>query len=211
MAKVHKNSLKNLPQYRDMADEDFEQAWEKYNMVVEDSDSDAEIEAIMEKVSQDFELRDMLINDTILLREMAKELVFLDKVGKVERQLLDDGAFAQLRAFSSIKKEHFDNVSRIQEDLNIKRKQRQNDTGDTLDMYLPSILKKAKTFYEQRLAYIYCPKCKMLCGNAWFTDWKVYNQIHMTCPREGCEHKFQVTSEYLSEHGNKNVEGVLPV
>lgn len=194
-----------------MTDEDFEQAWADLNVREDLEDIDSRIDQIMNDFSLNYDLRDMNANDTLALRELAKTFVLLDTLGRIEQQAIEDGAVVQLRTLSQIKKEYLDNSSKLQEDLNIKRKQRQNDTGDTLDVYLPSILKKAKTFLEQRLAYIYCPKCKMLCANTWFTDWKIHNQIHITCPREGCENKFHVTSEYLSEHGNKNIEGVLPV
>lgn len=207
----NKNKIRNLVQYKNMSDEDFEQAWEDLNVREDLEDIDSRIDQIMNDFSLNYDLRDMNANDTLALRELAKTFVLLDTLGRIEQQAIEDGAVVQLRTLSQIKKEYLDNSSKLQEDLNIKRKQRQNDTGDTLDVYLPSILKKADNFYEERLAYIYCPKCKMLCANAWFTDWRVYNQIHITCPRPGCEHKFHVTSEYLTEHGNKNIEGVLPV
>jgi hypothetical protein len=210
--KASRNKLRNLVQYRDKTDEEFDEIFENYSMQEEDNqDIELRIEEVMNNFSLNYDLRDMNANDTLSLRELAKTFVLLDNLGKIEQRLLEDGAIAQLRAVSSIKKEYLENASKLQSDLNIKRQQRQNETGENLADYLPSIQKRAKVFYSQRLAYIYCPECKMLCGNAWFTDWQIYNELMFTCPREDCGNKFKVSSQYLAEHGNKNVEGVLPV
>lgn len=194
-----------------MTDEEFDQVWEDYNVQEDGQDIELRIEEVMNEFSLNYDLRDMNANDTLSLRELAKTFVLLDNLGKIEQRLLEDGAIAQLRAVSSIKKEYLENASSLQKLLNIQRQQRQNETGENLADYLPSILKRADVFLGDRLAYIYCPECKMLCANTWFTDWQVYNQLIITCPRPDCNKRFEVSSQYLAEHNNKNIEGVLPV
>lgn len=210
MVKVNKNSLRNLPQYRDLPEEIFNQKWADY-IGQPDSDFNAKVDKIMEDLAQNYDIRDQYANDTLSLRELANLYVSLERLNKIEQQMLDDGNYSQLNNITRIKNDYILTASKLQNDLNITRKARQAEDGETLDVYLPSAQRKAVNFLSQRLAYIYCPQCKMLCANAWFTDWNVSNTLDITCPRIECNHKFKVTSNYLAEHKNKNIDGVLKV
>lgn len=209
MAVKNKSKMRNLVQYRNMSDEEFNSVWETYSNKPE-VDVDSRTEKIMTDLSLNYDLRDMNVNDTLALRELAKTFVLLDDIGLMEQSAFEDGELSKLSTLSKIKKEYLENVSKLQNDLNIARKNRQGDV-EALESYLPSILKKAKNFLDARLAYIYCPECHMLVANAWFNNWNLENKIELTCPREECNHRFDVTSQYLAANRNKNVEGVLHV
>lgn len=210
MAKTNKNRLRNLVQYKNLSDEEFNSVWADYEGQP-DTDSGAKVEKIMEDLAQNYDIRDQYANDTLSLRELANLYVSLERLNRIEQQMMDDGNYGQLNNISRIKNDYIANASKLQNDLNITRKARQADSGETLDTYLPSLLKRSKNFYESKMGYIYCPKCKMLCSTAWFTDWKVTNTLELTCPRPECGNIFKTTSEYLNEHKNNNIEGVLPV
>jgi hypothetical protein len=205
----NKNKIRNLKQFRDMTAEQFEAHWETLQDEPTE-DVQERIDKIMEEFSVNYDLRDMNANDKLALEELAKIFVLLEDLGRVERAALESGEISKLRSISSIKKEYLENASKIQIDLNITRKSRQTEV-EALESYLPSILKKAKNFYERRLSYVYCPDCSMLVCNTLFTNWNDDNKLVLTCPRKTCNRKFEVTSEYLANHRNKNVEGVLNV
>lgn len=210
MAKTSKNRLRNLTQYKNLTDEEFDNVWADYQDQP-DIDSDYKVEKIMEDLARNYDIRDQYANDTLSLRELANLYVSLEALNHVEKQMMSDGNYSQVNNIARIRNDYIKNASQLQNDLNITRKARQSDDGETLDTYLPSILKKARNFLDQKLAYIYCPECKMLCGNCWWTNWEVSNTMDVTCPRLECNHKFRVTSLYLAEHNNKNVDGVLHV
>lgn len=192
-----------------MTDDEFESYWESYS-VKSDEDIESRVKSIMDNLAQNYDLRDMFVNDTLALQEWARMQILLDDLGMMERQAINDGEINKLSTLSKVRKEYIDNQSRIATDLNITRKSRQSEV-EALESYLPSILKKAKHFYEKRLAYIYCPKCNMLVANTWLVDWNLENKFNLTCPRKDCNNKFEVTSEFLTRNKNKNVEGVLHV
>lgn len=210
MAKTNKNRLRNLRQYKELTDEEFDNVWAEYE-VQPDTDFDSKVEKIMEDLAQNYDIRDQYANDTLSLRELASLYVSLEMLTNVERQMMADGSYNQVGNISRIRNDYIKNASQIQKDLNITRQARQADDGETLDTFLPSIKKKSINFLSQRLAYIYCPECRMLCGNCWWTDWNVSNIMKVTCPREECGNTFEVTSQYLAEHKNKNIDGVLNV
>jgi hypothetical protein len=211
MAKVSKNKLRNLKQYKGLSDEEFEGRWEEYTLESDDIDIEDRIETMMEDFSKNYDLRDMNANDTLALKELASIFIMLEDLRKMEWSARASGEVAKLGQLSKIRKDYLDNVSRLQNDLNITRKSRQNDSGETLDTYLPSIQKKAKNFLEQRLAYIYCPECHMLCATTWFNNWELENNMLLICPREECSTHFSAYSRDLRLGKNKNVEGVLNI
>lgn len=210
MTKTNKARLRNLVQYKNLSDQEFNQIWETYRQEKESPDIELEIQETMNKFSQDYELGDMNINDMLALRELSKIFILLDDLYEIERDAFENGEMMKISAIGKIRKDLIDNASKIQNDLSITRKSRQNDVGESLDTYLPGILKKARNFLSQRLSYIYCPKCKMLVANTWFTDYTKLNTLTLTCPREECGHVFSVSSEELAKGRNKNIEGVLP-
>jgi hypothetical protein len=199
-----------LKQYKGLTDNEFNEVWEDYKDRPP-SDIEGRIASVIDDFSKNYDLRDMNANDTLALRELARIFVQLEELGLMEQEAIDNGEVSKISALSKIKKEYLDNASKIQSDLNITRRTRQNDSGETLETYLPSIQKKARNFLSQRLAYIYCPKCRMLVANVWFTNWELKNDMRFTCPRVDCDNTFTVTSEFLFKNKNRNIDEVLSV
>lgn len=211
MAQTNKKRLRNLAQYRHLSDEEFDQIWDDYKSQESSPDIEQKIQETMQRFSEDYDLSDMNANDRLALRELAKIFILLDDLYEIERKAIENGEMMKISAISKIRKDLIDGSSKIQADLNITRKSRQTDVGESLDTYLPSILKKARNFLSQRLSYIYCPQCRMLTANTWFADWEQNNTVTITCPRQECGHVFSVSSKMLAENKNKNVDNVLNV
>ena len=208
-----KKQYRNLAQNRNLSEEEFELAWQRFTekKELESKIDESRIEEIMNQFEQEYDLTGMNINDKISLEQIAKITAMLDLVGDLLNQALLEGETTRSQKFTSINKDLTATLSSLQDDLGITRKSRQAAAGESLDDYLPEIQKKARSFLKERLAYIYCPKCNMLVANAWFANWDNHNELHLVCPRESCQHQFTVTSKELSKKRNKNVEGVLEV
>lgn len=209
--KVSRNSLRNLPQYKVMSEEEFDSALETLSSLDDDPDFEQKVQSVISELGRDYVIEDLNINDKLSLEELARSYTYVASLSMIERECLRNGDLQKMRIVSSIKKEYIDAISRIQNDLNITRKSRQTDEGESLGAYLPSIQKKAKNFLSQRLAYIYCPECKMLVSTTWYSDWQGDNVMSLTCPRDGCGHKFTTSSSHLARNKNKNIDGVLGV
>ena len=208
-----KTQVRNLYQYKGKTDEEFEQIWlEKYAEREPTPEVDENrIDEMMIKFAEDYDLTDMNINDTIALKQIARMSIELDELQKMLTKARIDNELTRVQAIDRVIKNIVSNISTLQMDLNISRRSRQSDKGETLHEYLPAILKKAKSFLKERLAYVYCPECKMLVVNAWFTEWDDNNVLCLTCPREECRFQFEVTSKSLARKRNKNIDNVLPV
>jgi hypothetical protein len=140
--KQNKKRLRNLNQYKNMTDEEFESLWENYKEKPE-VDIESRINLTMEEFAKNYDLRDMNANDTLALRELARIYVHLEDLGRMEQSAIEDGEVAKIGSLSRIKKEYLDNASRIQIDLNITRKSRQSAEGEELSTYLPAYSKES--------------------------------------------------------------------
>ena len=82
-----KSRLRNLVQYRDMSDEEFDEWFEdKYRNFYDETDED-EIESILDdeleerideyikKLGEDYDLNDMKVNDMLQLRALAMAMI----------------------------------------------------------------------------------------------------------------------------------------
>jgi DNA-directed RNA polymerase subunit M/transcription elongation factor TFIIS len=99
------------------------------------------------------------------------------------------------------------NISSISTDLKIDRKSREHKT-DSIPDYVRDLKDRAKKFLEQRMYYIYCPKCKTLLLSMWLLDINSGNKFKLTCPN--CKNTFVVADSELPLH--KNIpDAIVPV
>jgi hypothetical protein len=106
-------------------------------------------------------------------------------------------------------------ISDMQNDLKITRRIRKGDQEETVISELERLKQKASEFYEQRMFYVWCPKCNMLLFTGWFLypDEKM-NKLTLVCNRpldeEGniCGHKFTVTSKELLDKRGVNKDDI---
>ena len=217
-----KAQLRNLSQYRDMTDDDFESLWEERNT---STDSYAEFEEKIakkiEEFGQDYDLDDLKINDKETLRALVKALISLEdyenRVYEIRAQ--EDITPVNINVIDRIQKIMSDlrkDVSNLQSDLNITRKIRKSDKESSVVSYITALKDQARLFYESKACYVFCPKCNMLLATIWALYPDSDNTLHFECNRHLdedknlCGHKFSVTTKQLYENKGTNSTSVMP-
>lgn len=222
-----KNKLRrqrNLSQYKNLSDEEFEKIMEKKVLGVEVSDAlEKRIGKKWEEFERDYDLSDLKINDRDTLRALIQiQLTLEDYEQEMFRQrsqgISEQQIFSMEKVYKAMSEWRAD-ISKLQNDLMITRKVRKSDKEASALAYVADLQEKAKKFYESKMSYVFCEKCNMLLG----TFWTHYpeedrNKIALVCNRvvdrktedgkevkEICGHKTIVgTKELLKNRGTNN-------
>jgi hypothetical protein len=106
-------------------------------------------------------------------------------------------------------------ISNMQNDLKITRKVRKGDKEESVINYIEDLKLKAKKFYDQKMSYVFCPKCNMLLATVWTLYPYGKNKITLTCNRklqngDLCNTTFTVSSKELVEKRGSNNQELLP-
>lgn len=212
--KMNIESLRNLPQYKNKTDMELE----KIRAKLVEGDTSDRVEEILQDFEENYDLSDMTANDLLSLKNLVQYYVYLEELNiSIQQLLVEDGASTKLDQLFRIMERIQSQVSSIQTNLAITRKQRKSDKEQDIVSAWEDLKLRAKKFLSERLSYIYCPECKMLLANTWFLyPQEARNVLRLRCNRvingdtgEICGHEFTVTSAELAENENKNVEGVL--
>lgn len=220
LGSTSKTRYRNLVQYRDMTDDEFEEMWAKKQVgIVSSKEWEDRIERKIEKFSEDYDIDDMKANDMMALRALAQALITLEDY---------ESAFAQLRAEHGINLDKVieykqineamsllrRDITNLQNDLGITRKARKGDKETSVISELERLKQAAKEFYEEKMFYIFCPNCKMLLATIWFNDPNhKKNAIRLVCtrPLENdiiCGTEVTVTSKDLLANRGVNIADV---
>lgn len=199
--------LKNLPQYKNKTQEELIAI--AYGINHGDS-FENQIEKRIESFKEDYDLSDMTANDMLSLRELAKIYLLLDDISTKHREILDaeNPDFNSLEKLGRIENRLRTDASKIQQDLNITRKARQDAGTQQVAEFIEDLKHRAKKFVDDRLCSIFCPECKMLLSKVWFLDKSEKSIIKLTCPRKSCGHSFEIDSTQFIN--NKYPEKVGP-
>ena len=219
----NKNKMRNLAQYKDMSDEEFNllMAEETKSLGIETSKQlEKRIEEKLEMFSKDYDLSDLKINDREILRGMIQAIISLEDyeqyLWKIREEGINPDNIILIDKIQKVISDIRGDISKFQNDLNITRKVRKSDQETSVIAYIEGLKEKARKFYESRMSYIFCPKCNTLLG----TIWTLYpesdkNKISLTCYHENpdgtlCNEKVVVgTKEMLAKRGTNNKE-ILP-
>lgn len=216
--------LRNLPQYRDMNDEEFQKVIS--NMEAEELGVgiskifEERIEEKLAKFEEDYDLSDLKINDREVLRGLVQSIISLEDYEQAIFHLRAGGIDGEnLLAIDKLQKVMEGirkSISDAQNDLAITRKHRRSDQETSVLAYIDNIKEKAKKFFESRHAFVICPKCNTLL----MTCWTLYpsnpnNKITLTClqkDKDGvpCGTKFTVTTKEMLENKQSNKPEILP-
>lgn len=210
--------MRNLAQYRDLSDEDFEKAVEKKVQGIAQSKLFEErINRKLQEFEEDYDLSDMKINDRDTLRALIQAQITLEDYEQfmysIRSDKLTEYTFATVEKLQKAMSDLRSDISKLQNDLNITRKIRKSDQDVSTLAYITSLKEKAHKFYEAKAGYIYCPKCDMLLG----TVWSMYpseerNKVVLICgrvlPNGGtCGEKIVIgTAELLKNRGTNKKE-----
>jgi len=213
--------LRNLPQYKDMSDEELEMLVAKKENNIQASEVfEKEIEKILAQFEEDYDLSDMKINDRAVLRGLAQSIVSLEwyeqQLFKMRGEGIDGNNVLAIQKLQNVMSELRQDISRMQTDLSITRKHRKSDQETSVLAYIDSLKDKARRFMESKQAYILCPKCSTLL----MTTWSLYpsnpnNKITLTClqkDKDGkpCNTRFTISTKEMLENKQSNRPEILP-
>lgn len=179
---------RNLKQYRDLSQEDFDQVLAQKALGLEVSDAfEKRINKKLDEFGKDYDLSDLKINDRETLRALIQALISLEDyeqyLYKIRSEGLNGLALANLEKLHKAMSELRSDISKLQNDLNITRKVRKSDQDVSVMAYIDTLKQKAKTFYENKMSYVFCE-----CGMLLATFWTLYpeeekNKVALVCHR----------------------------
>jgi len=219
-----KKRLRNLPQYKDMPEPELDALIENKLLNLRTIDEFEErIDDKLDEFGEDYDLDDLKVNDMLTLRALAQAYIKLEDLENYDYDLrtnkdlkLDD--MLDMDKLNNMMSKLRGDISKMQEDLQITKKARKGDTEATVLSELERLKKAASDFYEERMFYVWCDKCKMLL----FTGWFLYpdesqNKITLKCNRripindeefEICGHKLTITSKELLAKRGVNIDEI---
>jgi len=221
LSTVNPNRLRNLPQYKKMSDEDFEQVYLKMKTnAAPIKDFERRIELKLKEFEQDYDLNEMLINDKLLLRALAQALIELEDLEVMSYRLrmeaegdagLTGDITLKMDKLSQNKNKLRQDISRIQDDLKITRKVRNSDKDESAKSFLEDLKRKAKKFYDEKMFYIYCPECNSLIGTIWLQSWESkQNVINLFCSKCGYAMRNINLSRYREKRTASTNDAIMP-
>lgn len=215
--------LRNLPQYRDLSDDEFQKvisSMEAEELGVGVSKIfEKRIEEKLEKFEEDYDLSDLKINDREVLRGLVQSIIALEDYEQAIFSLRASGVTSDnLLAIDKLQKVMEGirkSISDAQNDLAITRKHRRSDQETSVLAYIDSLKDKARKFIESRSQYYFCPKCHTLLSTAWYLYPQEKNEIILICKQKDkdgvpCNTKVRANSKETLENKGTNDQTVMP-
>lgn len=209
MSLQSKTRMRNLVQYQDMSDEEFEEVWQEYvgDYEISPERLEEKLQEKWEDLAQDYDLTDMKANDLSQLRNLLLSQIQLEELELTAfalRKDADDPSVVQiLDKISSIQTRLVKNISDISGDLQLTRKIRKQSKEASVVLAIQDLKEKAEIFYKEKMLYIFCPECNMLLSTIWlnYAEHK-FNKMSLKCER--CGHTFTQELAPLYETKNTN-------
>ncbi len=213
LASQSKKQLRNLRQYADMTDEEFEEMFESLKEEeLDEAALEAEIEKGLSDFEDDYDLSDMKINDRIVLRNLVISMISLEALEKlfvVQRENLNDANILLMDRTSGVMSKLRHDISDMQSDLKLTRRIRKEGREESFMSWLENTREKAEKFYKRKHLYVFCSNCRRLLATIWLLYPDADQEFHFTCGNEECKHSGEVYLKYLYETDNKNLEDVV--
>ena len=218
LAKKSKESLRNLVQFKDLSDAEFEKVWEEYQHkesdeipVVDMAVLEERIEGMIESFREDYALDDLKFNDTQTLRALIRAMLTLEDYEDILYTVHEGGiGTGNIKLIDGINKQTSllrKDISRMQEDLRITRRIRKEEKEDSIEAYIVNLQDKANKFYKNKILRAVCPKCGLMLFDGWFLYPESDNKIILNCNRmveaveedeeRKCTGKLELTSKEL--------------
>lgn len=213
-----KESLRNLKQYRSMTPDEFEAHWEdKVTGLDVNIEFEARIQRKLEEFSKDYDVSDLKANDKLALRALAQAFITLEDYEHFSYTLrsggLDEDKISKLSRIGDLMSSIRKDISTLQADLKISRRSRKGDKEESVINFLEDLKQKASKFYESRMFYVFCPKCKMLMFTGWFLWPDGNNKVRLHCERvldngEKCDGLVFISSKELLDNRGVNISDI---
>ena len=208
----NKAKMRNLKQYKDLTDEEFEAMWEEREKALNISPEALEkrVEGTLANLADDYDMEDMKSNDMIQIRAMVLAQIQLEDLEQTAfslRQNVDHQSVQILEKVNRILGGLRRDISEISNDLQLTRRIRKQSKEASIVHALSDLKAKAHKFYEQRMLYIFCPECNMLLSTVWLNYTDMKSHLTLTCDR--CKHELKQELSMLYKTDNKNLEDVV--
>lgn len=207
-----RKKIRNLKQYRDMTDEEFEEVFEELygeGRIEIDNNIEEKIEAKMKDFGEDYDLTDMKINDRLVLRNLIIAILTLEEL-EVNfagmRTDIREGNILMLDRLAGVMSKLRKDISDMQNDLKLTRKLRKEGKEESFLAWLDKMRERATDFYTEKTLSIFCPDCRMFLGSIWLLYPEANNSIFWYCNR--CKESIEVELKELYDKGNVNMEDV---
>lgn len=203
-------SLRNLPQYRDLSDEAFEEAIKGF--FVEEAEELAQ--EFYEQFKEDYVLDDLKANDKIALESLSYFYAQLRYNQNKINEFRDSEDILFTEAVSNLVTDNekiIRSIKVLESQLGISRIERLKDEGEDMIDLVKSVRERAKKYLEKKLHYIFCPKCNMLLGNVWllYRELEGAYELKFVCKREQkgkvCNTEVIIRPGDLNEHTSKAI------
>lgn len=214
-------ALRSLPQYKDLPEEEFDEIYADHFASAEKGKAwEERTRKEIEEYQKAYDLDDLMPNDLATLRGLVQASLRLDDYEYTLNSLTAKGvSIDNLRVVEVLNKLCNDlrtSISQMQADLKITRKNRKSEAEQTVISALDTLKRKAKVFYEQKMLYIYCPKCHALLATVWLKNWgSKQNKFFLTCDNVvdgvACQQDVHVSFAYLYEKKmSSNIPELMP-
>lgn len=212
--------LRNLTQYRNMTDEEFQEVYQRAVLNIEpDQMWEARIQEKYKEYEDAYDLDDLKPNDISNLMTLIKAQLRLEDYDAILNSHVKSITFDNLGIVEKVSKAASDlrsTISKIEEDLKITRKIRKSDQEESALKYIDFLKKKAQEFYRQKMFYIFCPECHMLLATLWsqYPDYRG-NSMNFTCHRDlgndqFCSGRVSITTKDLLDNKGSNLPEIMP-
>ena len=211
-----RKKIRNLKQFADMDDAEFEKHFEDIVATSERGEADELLEVdVTEKLGEfedDYDLSDMKINDKLVLRNLIITIISLEDLELEFSSLRDDISernILLLDRLSNIMSRLRKDISDMQNDLKLTRKLRKEGQEESFIAWLDKVKAYADEFYTEKTLSIFCPKCNYMLSTVWLLYPDEKNVLILSCGNSKCKNKFEVNLEELYETDNKNFDNVV--
>jgi hypothetical protein len=170
----NKKRTRNLAQYSDVSDEEFEELWGEEESTVDDDEIteelDARIKEKLDELEKDYDFSDMKANDMMQLESLVLAMLQLDdlerEVYKRRKEITSTNILVLDKLNGMLSKLRSD-ISTISTDLQLSKKIRNKSKDVSVAQRWTELSQKASEFYKQKMLYIFCPDCRTLLANIW--------------------------------------------
>jgi len=222
---LSKERLRNLTQYKNMSDEDFDRMWaEKEAGFWRDNAWELRINHVMKEYQESYDLDSLMPNDLSTLRALIQAVIRLEdfeqEINKLSapnkenpEETLGEASLYKIKQLSEMCNALRKDIASMQDVLKISRKTRKSETEESVINFIANLKDKAHKFAEQKMHLVFCPKCHLLLAQIWwlYPD-KGGNKIILKCHREldgeKCTGMVELSSKELVANGGRNYDNI---
>lgn len=209
-----RKKIRNLKQFVDMDDAEFEQHFQDIISNSERGESDdileEQVTTKLGEFEDDYDLSDMKINDRLVLRNLIITIISLEDL-ELEfssmKNEINESNILLLDRLSNIMSRLRKDISEMQNDLKLTRKIRKEGQEESFIAWLDKVKGYADEFYTEKTLSVFCPKCRFFLASVWLLYPEESNILKLKC--RNCENEFEEDLSDLYETDNKNLEDVV--